>query len=163
MLTGSSEIFLDAQLRDMSANGWEVHPLNATRQVVSDPVMDKMFDGEFGPSDAVKHVGPTPASLFFFFLPKHLSRHIAHHTNLYWRQTLDARVDAAYRREVTTASGEPRTKDKIRSNLKRFELVRPHKVVQWIGLMTVHSLKPDQTSREALVYASRRRVPGGDV
>jgi hypothetical protein len=95
MLTASSEVFTDGQLDQMKIDGWDVLPDNATAEVIDDLIVDKMYTGFCGPSQDITANSKSPLLLFYCFLPKVLWRHVATHTNLYWQQTLEARLEKA--------------------------------------------------------------------
>ncbi|POM63002.1 hypothetical protein PHPALM_27782 [Phytophthora palmivora] len=138
----SSQVFADAQLEDMTDRGWYRLPENATVDIPNDRDVDRMYEGYCGPSEDVIGASKSPIDLFYYFLPKALWRQIASQTNLYWEQTLEARLTEAVEKEAKVTHRRQRSRAKLRRNLMKFEKVLPHEIVQWIGLMLAHALHP---------------------
>lgn len=142
MMTGSSDVYNNDQLDQMKKDGWDVLPDNVAAEIVDDPVVDKMYTGYFGPSEDIMNASKTPLQLFYYFLPKTFWRQVATQTNLYWKQSLAARLQKAEDKESSVTHRPQRTRAALLRNLQKFQKVSPHEVVQWIGLILAHALSP---------------------
>ncbi|EGZ06819.1 hypothetical protein PHYSODRAFT_341000 [Phytophthora sojae] len=95
----SSEVYNDAQLDAMKLSAWEALEDNIIPDITDDPIVDKMYDGYCGPSRNITEASKSPLKLFYYLLPKTLWRKVAAQTNLYWRQTFEARLRKAEEKE----------------------------------------------------------------
>ncbi|ETO71561.1 hypothetical protein F444_12146 [Phytophthora nicotianae P1976] len=138
----SSPLYDSTRLSQMAYNGWRVLPDNGIRTVEDNDEVDSMYDGYCGPSCDAAACGVSPGSLFYYFLPKDLWRHIASESNRYWRQTLDSRVEEAYAKEQMVTHRQQKTKEQVRTRLLRFKSILPHEIFRWLGLMIAHALSP---------------------
>ncbi|KAG3009370.1 hypothetical protein PC129_g11375 [Phytophthora cactorum] len=121
-----------------------------------------MYDDYWGPSELIKRAGSNPLDLFFFFLPKSFWRHVAQQSNLYWRQTLDAKVEKAYLSQSVDESGRrPQSKERIRFKLEKFKKVLPHELLQWVGLLVARVLSPKKHIADHWSKAERGVFPSG--
>ncbi|ETN22011.1 hypothetical protein PPTG_20871 [Phytophthora nicotianae INRA-310] len=160
-IEASSEVFNDEQLDQMKQDGWNVLPKNVKADIVDDPVIDKMYDGYCGPSRDVMPASKSPLKLFYYFLPKTFWRQVATQTNLYWRQTLDARLEKVEEIERTATHRTQRTRATLLRNLQKFQQVSPHEVVQWVGLMLAHTLSPTKSMEMHWCSKEIGVIPGG--
>jgi hypothetical protein len=139
----SSNIFDDESLREMTRCGWNVNGENSVFDIQCEP-SDKLYEGYCGPSrDVVPHA-VNSASLFYYFLPKSFWRTVAKESNLYWEQSFDNRVEAAWKRHSKLNPGANKSVcvPKIISKLKKFKKITPHELVLWIGLLVARVLNP---------------------
>ncbi|ETP00809.1 hypothetical protein F441_21844, partial [Phytophthora nicotianae CJ01A1] len=138
----SSPLYDSTRLSQMAYNGWRVLPDNGITTVEGNDEVDSMYDGYCGPSCDAAACGVSPGSLFYYFVPKDLWRHIASESNRYWRQTLDSRVEEAYAKEQMVTHRQQKTKEQVRKRLLRFKPIQPHEIIRWLGLMIAHALSP---------------------
>ncbi|KAG3075530.1 hypothetical protein JG687_00017982 [Phytophthora cactorum] len=113
MPTGSSEVFNDSQLAQMKLDGWEVLPENVEAEMVDDPVVDMVYSGYWGPSQDIMASTKSALQLFYYFLPKAFWRGVASQSNLYWAQTLDARLEQAVEKERSVTRRTQRSRDSL--------------------------------------------------
>ncbi|KAE9263237.1 hypothetical protein PR003_g33230, partial [Phytophthora rubi] len=138
----SSEVYNDDQLDEMKRTGWEVLPDNIVAEVTNESAVDKLYDGYCGPSRDIMAAAKSPLKLFYYFMPKTFWRKVAAQTNLYWRQTLEARLQKAEEKERLVTNRTQRSSAQLRRKLEKFQKISPHEVVQWVGLMLAHALSP---------------------
>ena len=131
---GSSAVYNDEQLREMTRTGWEVFPENVSIPLpeTQDTPENKTYDGYHGPSEKIMDHADSILALFFFFLSKFFWMHVANESNRYWAQSLDGRVEEMFNRQN---SSNPKTRKQIREKLMRFKKIQPHEIIQWLGLL----------------------------
>ena len=142
LLSGSSRIFNESELRDMSQNGWNCLPDNTVPEPMAQNPADRKYEGYCGPSANIIRCATTILGLFFYFLPHSLWSKIASESNRYWRQTFDQRVEEQYQRNQSSTTGKKKTREQIEAKLHKFRSIQPHEIVQYIGLWIAHVLLP---------------------
>lgn len=158
----SSKVFNEDELRDMTANGWNVLPDDTVRDATSDGEADKKYDGYCGLSPDIEPHTTSLMDLFFYFLPMAFWRHVASESNRYWRQTLEDRVNKAFRRDqASTSKRKKKTRDQIHAKLLKFNNIQPHEIIRWVGLMIAHVLCPHKRMRSHWATAEVGVLPAG--
>ncbi|OWZ00653.1 hypothetical protein PHMEG_00028114 [Phytophthora megakarya] len=94
-------------------------------------------------------------------MPKTFWRKVAAQTNLYWRQTLEARLQKAEEKEHLVTHRSQRSSVKLRRNLEKFQKVSPHEVVQWVDLILAHALSPCKQMDQHWNTKELGVLPGG--
>ncbi|OWZ15239.1 hypothetical protein PHMEG_00011160 [Phytophthora megakarya] len=85
----------DQQLDEMKQTVSEVKPDNMSAEVPDDDTVNKKYDGYCGPSKGILAASKSPVNLFNYFMPKRFWRRAATQSNLYWRQSFEARHQKA--------------------------------------------------------------------
>ncbi|KAE8995181.1 hypothetical protein PR003_g8688 [Phytophthora rubi] len=97
-----------AALKKMRVDGWNLDP--SSHPVRTEPYPG-LFNGDYGPTDAVLARSESPLKLFFFFMPPKLWIKIASESNRYYNQHLNERVDRMYQKKV--AQDDEVTRDAV--------------------------------------------------
>ena len=158
-MSGSAVVFGEAELREMTRNGWVRMPDNVCVPVGESPPDDQIYSGYFGPSAHLYRCPATTQAMFFYFLPHSLWVKIASETNRYWRQTFDDRLNRAF--ALSAQSAKPKTRDQIEAGLLKFKKVWPHEVVQWLGLWLAHVLCPHKRMHMHWAKTAVGAIPAG--
>ncbi|OWY92346.1 hypothetical protein PHMEG_00038697, partial [Phytophthora megakarya] len=160
-IQGSSEVYNDDELDEMKHGGWEALPENTAAEVTNQTGVDKMYDGYCGPTKDIMPASKSPLQLFYYLMPKTFWRKVAAQTNLYRRQTLEARLQKAEEKEHLMTHRAQRSSVKLRRNLEKFQKVSPHEVVQRVGLMLAHALSPCKQMDQHWNTKGLGVLPGG--
>lgn len=134
-----SEVYTDEQLDQMTIEGWNVLPDNVEAEVVDDPDADTMYAGHCGPLQDIIAASKSPLKRFYYFLPKSFWRQVASQTNIYRKQTLEARLQQAEEKEAAVTKRPPRSRAALLRKIQESQKVSPLEVVHWIG---AHALRP---------------------
>ncbi|KAG3095022.1 hypothetical protein PI125_g16362 [Phytophthora idaei] len=100
-------------LDQMKIDGWTVLPDNVDPDIVESSTADKMYGGYYGPSKFLLVASKSPIELFYYFLLKSFWREVATHTNLYWQQPLEARLQKAEEKKAKITYRPPRSRAKL--------------------------------------------------
>jgi hypothetical protein len=122
------------------------------------------YNGYCGPSDEIMQCKSNPIELFLFFLPRSFGVHVATESNWYWEQTLDARVESAHADQVANSQARNRptqSRERIRLKLQKFKKIRPHELLQWLGLLMVHMRSPKKHMADHWKLHERGVIPRG--
>ncbi|KAI9988571.1 hypothetical protein PInf_022011 [Phytophthora infestans] len=98
------DVYTDEQLDQMKIEDWNVLPDNVEAEIVDDPDVDTMYAGYGGPSQDIIAASKSPLKLFYYFLPKSFWRQVATQTNIYWKQTLESRLQQAEEKKPRSQS-----------------------------------------------------------
>lgn len=154
-----SPVYNEVELRQMTAECWDVLPQNQSPPTMQASSGDHIYEGYLAPYVGILRCPAMPLDLFYYFLPQSLWVKIAQETNRYWRDTFDSRLEAAVRR--SSASAKPKSRDQIESQMMKFKKVWPHEIVQYIGLWIAHVLCPQKRMHMHWSTESCGSVPSG--
>ena len=162
---GSSSIFNEEELRSMSKEGWTRVPDDSCASINESDPADKKYDGYCGPSEDIEDHAHSSMSLFYYFLPRSFWTHVASESNRYWRQTIDGRVDEAFRRQQAKEQANPYTKRLTRLDIEtkmlKFKKIQPNEIIQYIGLLLAHTMCPHKRMRSHWGTSQVGALPAG--
>ncbi|POM61416.1 hypothetical protein PHPALM_29574 [Phytophthora palmivora] len=125
-------------LKKMRVDGWNFDASSIPMQNKSHP---GLFQGEYGPTEAVSEKAESPIQLFFFFLPPRLWLRIASVSNKYYHQHLNERVDRIYSKKKAQDPDATR-EDVMLQETKRHKKIKPEEILHCIGLLVARMLCP---------------------